>query len=197
VAEASRIVVVRHGETEWSLSGQHTSRTDLPLTTNGRKRATALRDLLAGYSFALVLSSPLRRALETCEIAGYGDVVELDDDLREWDYGEYEGLTTPQIRESWSDWNLWRDGCPGGERPAEVGKRADRVLERLAAADGDAMAFAHGHILRVLTARWAEMEVAEGARFKFGAGAIGVLGHERETRVVERWNLSPDSSSGH
>jgi probable phosphoglycerate mutase len=197
VAEASRIVVVRHGETEWSLSGQHTSRTDLPLTTNGRQRATALRDLLAGYSFALVLSSPLRRALETCEIAGYGHVVELDDDLREWDYGEYEGLTTPQIREGRPDWNLWRDGCPGGERPAEVGERVDRVLERLAAADGDAVAFAHGHILRVVTARWADMDVAGGARFKFGAGAIGVLGHERETRVVERWNLSPDSSSGH
>jgi probable phosphoglycerate mutase len=196
VAEASRIVVVRHGETEWSLSGQHTSRTDLPLTTNGRQRATALRDLLAGYSFALVLSSPLRRALETCEIAGYGHVVELDDDLREWDYGEYEGLTTPQIREGRPDWNLWRDGCPGGERPAEVGERVDRVLERLAAADGDAVAFAHGHILRVVTARWADMDVAGGARFKFGAGAIGVLGHERETRVVERWNLSPDPLGG-
>jgi probable phosphoglycerate mutase len=196
MAEASRIVVVRHGETEWSLSGQHTSRTDLPLTTNGRKRATALRDLLSGYSFALVLSSPLRRALETCEIAGYGDVVELDDDLREWDYGEYEGLTTPQIRETRPDWNLWRDGCPGGEGPAEVGQRADRVIARLAGADGDAVAFAHGHVLRVVTARWAEMNVAEGARFKFGAGAIGVLGHERETRAVEHWNLSPDPVGG-
>jgi probable phosphoglycerate mutase len=196
MADASRIVVVRHGETEWSLSGQHTSRTDLPLTANGRKRATALRHLLSGYSFALVLSSPLRRALETCEIAGYGDVVELDDDLREWDYGEYEGLTTPQIRETRPDWNLWRDGCPGGEGPAAVGQRADRVLERLAAAEGDAVAFAHGHILRVLTARWAEMDVAEGARFKFGAGAIGVLGRERETRAVEHWNLSPDPLGG-
>jgi probable phosphoglycerate mutase len=166
------------------------------LTTNGRKRATALLDLLAGYSFALVLSSPLRRALETCEIAGYGDVVELDDDLREWDYGQYEGLTTPQIRETRPDWNLWRDGCPDGEDPAAVGQRADRVIERLAAADGDAVAFAHGHILRVVTARWAEMSVAEGARFKLGAGAIGVLGHERETRAVEHWNLSPDPVGG-
>ena len=196
MAEASRIVVVRHGETEWSLSGQHTSRTDLPLTTAGRKRATALRDLLAGYRFALVLSSPLRRALETCEIAGYGHVVELDDELHEWNYGEYEGLTTPQIREKRPDWNLWRDGCPGGESPAEVAQRADRVLARLDSAEGDALAFAHGHILRVLAARWAEMKVAEGARFKFGAGALGVLGHERETRAIEHWNLSPDPLGG-
>ena len=196
MAEASRIVVVRHGETEWSLGGQHTSRTDLPLTDDGRKRAAALADLLSGYSFSLVLSSPLRRALETCEIAGFGEAVELDDDLREWDYGQYEGLTTPQIRNTHPDWNLWRDGCPGGESPPEVGARADRVLARLASAEGDALAFAHGHILRVATARWAEMEVAEGARFKFGAGAIGVLGHERETRAIEHWNLTPDGESG-
>ncbi len=109
--------MVRHGETEWSLSGQHTSRTDLPLTDDGRKRARALADLLSGYKFALVLSSPLRRALETCEIAGFGEVAQLEDDLREWDYGAYEGLTTPQIRETRPDWNLWRDGCPGGESP--------------------------------------------------------------------------------
>lgn len=196
MAEASRIVVVRHGETEWSLSGQHTSRTDLALTDNGRKRAEALREPLSGYSFSLVLSSPLHRALETCEIAGFGEVVELEDDLREWDYGEYEGLTTPQIRETRPDWDLWRDGCPGGEGPPEVGARADRVLARLASAEGDAVAFAHGHILRVVTARWAGMEVAEGARLMFGAGAIGVLGHERETRAIEHWNLAPGGASG-
>lgn len=196
MADASRIVVVRHGETEWSLSGQHTSRTDLPLTEDGRKRAVALTRQLSGYSFTLVLSSPLRRALETCELAGFGEVVELDNDLREWDYGEYEGLTTAQIRETRPDWNLWRDGCPGGESPPEVGARADRVLARLASAEGDAVAFAHGHILRVVTARWAEMEVAEGARFEFGAGSIGVLGHERDTRAIERWNLSPDPLGG-
>jgi probable phosphoglycerate mutase len=196
VAEASRIVVVRHGETEWSLSGQHTSRTDLPLTDDGRKRAVALADLLSGYSFSLVLSSPLRRALDTCEIAGFGDVVQLDDDLREWDYGEYEGLTTPQIREKRPDWSLWRDGCPGGESPPEVGARADRALARLGSAEGDALAFAHGHILRVVTARWAEMDVSAGARFKFGAGAIGVLGHERETHAIERWNLTANGAPG-
>jgi probable phosphoglycerate mutase len=191
MAEAVRIVVVRHGETEWSLSGQHTSRTDLPLTPAGRARAASLTDVLDGYSFTLVLSSPLRRALETAEIAGFKDRLVIDEDLREWDYGEYEGLTTPQIREQRPDWDLWRDGCPGGESPSQVGERADRVLARFAEADGDGLAFAHGHILRVLTARWAEMGVAKGARLKLGAGAIGVLGHERETRVIERWNLSP------
>jgi probable phosphoglycerate mutase len=151
--------------------------------------------MLAGYSFTLVLSSPLRRALETAEIAGFKHRVEIDEDLREWDYGEYEGLTTPQIREQRPDWNLWRDGCPGGESPAQVGARADRVLARLAAAGGDALAFAHGHILRVVVARWAEMNVTEGARFKLGAGATGVLGHERETRAIDCWNLTPDQTA--
>ena len=190
-----QIVLVRHGETEWSLSGQHTSRTDLPLIEAGVERARAIGPLLAGWDFSLVLTSPLRRARETCDLAGFGDRAEVLEDLREWDYGEYEGLTTPQIRETRPDWNLWRDGCPGGEAPPEVGARADRALARLASTDGDGVAFAHGHILRVLTVRWAEMEVAEGARFKFGAGAIGVLGHERETRAIEHWNLSPDRPS--
>jgi probable phosphoglycerate mutase len=153
--------------------------------------------MLSGYSCTLVLSSPFRRALETAEIAGFKDRVVIDEGLHEWDYGEYEGLTTPQIREQRPDWNLWRDGCPGGESPAQVGERADRVLSRLAAADGDALVFGHGHFSRVLTARWAEMEVAEGARFKLGAGALSVLGHERETRAIERWNLTPDAAHGH
>ena len=140
------------------LAGRHTSRTDLPLTEQGRERARALAEVLAGWTFALVLCSPLRRARETCELAGFGDVAEICEDLREWDYGEYEGLTTPEIRERDPDWSLWRDGCPGGESPAQVGARADRVLERLRAAGGDAAAFAHGHILRVVTARWLGME---------------------------------------
>ena len=182
------IVVVRHGETEWSANGRHTSRTDLPLTERGRERAGALAPELSGRRFSLVLCSPLRRARETCELAGFGDVAELYDDLHEWDYGEYEGLTTPQIRERDPDWSLWRDGCPGGESPEQVGARADRVLERLRAAGGDALAFAHGHILRVVTARWLGMEVAAGARFALGAGSLGVLGYEHDTRVLSRWN---------
>ena len=182
------IVVVRHGETEWSATGRHTSRTDLALTEKGRERATALASQLAEWSFGLVLTSPLRRARETCELAGFGNAAQVCEDLREWDYGSYEGLTTPEIRQERPDWNLWRDGCPGGEMPDEVGARADRALERLGAADGDAVAFAHGHILRVLTARWLEMPVAAGARFALAAGGVGVLGYERETQVLRRWN---------
>lgn len=182
------IVVVRHGETEWSLSGRHTSRTDLPLTERGRDRARALRDVLADRRFALVLCSPLRRARETCELAGFGSVAELCDDLREWDYGEYEGLTTPEIHEQDPDWVLWRDGCPGGETPAQVGERADRSLDRLRSAGGEAIAFAHGHILRVVTARWIGMEPAAGERFLLNAGAVSALGFERETEVITRWN---------
>jgi probable phosphoglycerate mutase len=187
----ARLVLVRHGETEWSLSGQHTSRTDLPLTDRGRERAAALPEALGSYAFALVLCSPLRRARETCAIAGFEDRAVIDDDLHEWDYGEYEGLTTPEIREKDPEWVLWRDGCPGGETPAAVGARADRVLARVAAASGDALAFAHGHILRVVAARWVGMEVAAGARFALSAGAVSVLGHERETEVIEGWNHVP------
>jgi broad specificity phosphatase PhoE len=184
----SEIIVVRHGETEWSAAGKHTSRTDLPLTEGGRKRAQALASALGGRSYALVLSSPLLRARETCDLAGFASVAELCDDLHEWDYGEYEGLTTPEIRETNPEWNLWRDGCPGGERPEEVGERADRVLERLRGAGGDALAFAHGHILRVVTARWLRMDVAAGARFALRAGGVGVLGYERDTEVLSGWN---------
>ena len=187
-SDRARIVLVRHGETEWSATGRHTSRTDLSLTDEGRRRAEALAAALSEWSFALVLSSPLRRARETCEIAGFGGQAEIDDDLHEWDYGEYEGLTTPEIRERAPSWSLWRDGCPGGEFPADIAQRADRVLARLADGDGEALAFAHGHILRVVAARWVGMEVSAGARLALAAGAISVLGHERETRVIERWN---------
>jgi probable phosphoglycerate mutase len=180
--------VVRHGETEWSLSGRHTGRTDLPLTEHGREQAGDLAGRLSAWRFALVLCSPLARARETCELAGVGAGAEICDDLREWDYGDYEGLTTPQIRERNPEWVLWRDGCPGGETPQQVGERADRVIARLRGAGGDAAAFAHGHILRVLTARWLGMEVAAGARFALFAGAVSTLGFERETEVLSRWN---------
>ena len=182
------IVLVRHGETEWSLSGQHTSRTDLPLTEPGRARAAALAPALSGREWALVLCSPLRRARETCELAALGAAAVIDEDLREWDYGEYEGLTTPQIREQRPDWVLWRDGCPGGEMPDQVGVRADRVLGRLREAGGDCVAFAHGHILRVTGARWTEQPVSFGSRLALAAGSVSRLGFERETEVLQDWN---------
>jgi probable phosphoglycerate mutase len=182
------ILLVRHGETEWSANGRHTSRTDLALIEQGRERAMALRSLFGGRRFSVVLCSPLLRARETCELAGLGELAVLTDDLKEWDYGEYEGLTTPQIREGNPGWSLWRDGCPGGEQPEQVGVRADAVIKRLRATEEDAIAFAHGHILRVLTARWIGMEPAAGARFALAAGAVCVLGFERETEVVARWN---------
>jgi broad specificity phosphatase PhoE len=189
------ILLVRHGETEWSRDRKHTGRTDIPLTEIGRKEAAMLRDSLAGRSFARVLSSPLSRALETCRLAGLGDEVELTDDLREWDYGEYEGITTAEIREGRPDWYLWRDGCPGGETAADVGLRADRVIASLAGVEGEAALFAHGHVLRVLTARWLGLGPEAGALFKLDTGTLSALGYERETRVITRWN-APVTGSG-
>ena len=186
---ADQIFIARHGATEWSKSGQHTSRTDLMLLPEGEEQARGMRSKLDGVEFSLVLCSPLQRAQETCALAGFGNVAQTTDDLVEWDYGEYEGLTTAQIRETNPSWWLWRDGCPGGESPSQIGARVDRVLERCAAVNGNALAFAHGHVLRVLTARWLEMEVAAGARFKLEAASLGVLGHERETQVIERWSI--------
>jgi broad specificity phosphatase PhoE len=185
---ADQIYIVRHGATEWSESGQHTSSTDLPLLEKGRLQGAEVAEKLKGHKFALVLCSPLRRARETCDLAGFGDAKELCEDLWEWRYGDYEGLTTPEIRERDPNWDLWRDGCPAGETPDQVGARVDRALARMREADGDAVAFAHGHVLRVLTARWLGMEVAAGARFQLAAAAIGELGYERETEVLQRWS---------
>jgi broad specificity phosphatase PhoE len=182
------IVLARHGETEWSRDGRHTGRTDIPLTGNGREQARVLGRSMGEWSFGLVLSSPLKRALDTCRLAGLGDCVETTEDLLEWDYGEYEGITTPQIRERRPDWYLWRDGCPGGELPEDVGRRADRVVARVADADDDVALFAHGHILRVVAARWLGLGPEGGALLALSTATISVLGYERETRVVRRWN---------
>jgi probable phosphoglycerate mutase len=183
-----RVTLVRHGETEWSENGRHTSVTDLALLPVGRDRAARLVAPLSEHSYALVLCSPLRRARETCELAGFGDRAEIVDQLREWNYGEYEGLTTPEIRQRRPDWSLWRDGCPGGESPAQVQARAEAVIARLQAVDGEALAFAHGHILRVLAARWVGLEAADGARLALSPGSISILAYERETPVIGRWN---------
>ena len=182
------IVLARHGETEWSRDRRHTGRTDIPLTEAGRRQAALLRGALAGRDFARVLSSPLSRALETCRLAGLGDRAELSDDLLEWDYGEYEGIRTAEIRERRPGWNLWRDGCPGGETAADVGRRADRVVAALEGLDRDVAVFAHGHVLRVLAARWLGLGPEAGALFKLDTGTISALGYERETRVITRWN---------
>jgi broad specificity phosphatase PhoE len=189
------ILLVRHGETEWSRDRKHTGRTDLPLTDTGRREAGKLRDAVAGRSFARVLSSPLSRALETCRLAGLGDQAELTGDLCEWDYGEYEGITTAEIRKQRPDWYLWRDGCPDGETAADVGRRVDRVIASVSEVDGDVALFAHGHVLRVLTARWLGLGPEAGALFKLDTGTLSVLGYERETRVITRWN-APVPGSG-
>lgn len=182
------VVLVRHGETEWSRTGRHTGRTDVPLTDAGRRQAELLRASLAGRPFAWVLTSPLSRAADTCRLAGLGAPAEPRDELLEWDYGAYEGLTTPQIREERPDWSLWRDGCPGGERPEEVAARADRVIAELRGLDGDAALFAHGHVLRVLSARWIELGPEWGARLVLTTASVSTLGWERETAAIRLWN---------
>ena len=182
------ILLVRHGETEWSVSGQHTGTTDIPLTDQGRRQAELLRPRLAERDFALVLTSPLGRARETCALAGLGDRAQVDEDLREYDYGAYEGRTTKEIREERPGWYLWRDGCPDGEMPEQAGARVDRVVERALAAGGDVALFAHGHVLRVLGARWLELPAAAAGRLALGTAAVCDLGFEREVRVAWLWN---------
>lgn len=184
----AEIVLVRHGQTEWSLSGQHTGSTDIPLTEQGREDARRLGERLASYEFERVLSSPLSRALETARLAGMPEPVEVRDELREWEYGEYEGLTTKEIRAQRPDWLLWRDGCPGGDVAAEVGERVDRVITELREAVGDVAVFAHGHVLRVLGARWVELPPEDGARLGLETGTLSVLGREREVPVLWTWN---------
>jgi len=181
---STQLWLIRHGETEWSLNGKHTSRTDLPLTAHGRQRAVELRDYLAGTKFAAVFRSPMGRARETCEIAGFSGSAQKRAELMEWDYGDWEGLTTAQIHDQRPGWDLWRDGCPDGEDAAAVGARADRVLATVPDA-GTVLVFSHGHFLRVLIARWLALAPAEGALFVLAPGAIGVLAHEREHRVLE------------
>jgi broad specificity phosphatase PhoE len=191
VAPAPEVVLARHGETEWSAALKHTGFTDIPLTATGREQAAALRAPLADRDFALVLSSPLARAVDTCRGAGLGERAELRDELREWDYGDYEGRTTAEIRERRPQWRLWRDGCPGGESFEQLAARADRVVGELRALEGDAVLFAHGHILRILTARWLGLPAQRGASFALGTATLSALGWERENPVIRRWNQQP------
>lgn len=183
-----RVLLVRHGETEWSRLGRHTGRTDIPLDEEGRRRARELGRTLDGIGFTRVLVSPLSRARETAELAGLHGPVEVCDDLVEWDYGDYEGLTAEQIRAGRPGWSLWEDGVPGGETLEELGRRADRVVARLGQLEGDVAAVAHGHVLRVLAARWAGLEPAAGRLLVLGTAHLGRLGHEHGTPAITLWN---------
>jgi probable phosphoglycerate mutase len=184
------VFAIRHGETAWSLTGQHTGTTDIPLTDNGRRLAERMRPVLAKTAFGLVLCSPMQRARETCELAGLSDGAVIDSDLVEWNYGEYEGLTPKQIHEVAPDWLIFRDGCPGGETPEQVGARADRVIAQSRAVEHDVALFAHGHVLRVLVARWIGLPAGGGQHFLLGTGTLCVLGYYRHIPAVRVWNRS-------
>jgi len=184
------VLLVRHGATEWSENGRHTSTTDLPLTEHGRADAVALAPVLAGSDLTLVACSPRSRSLDTCRLAGLDRDAETWDDLVEWDYGDYEGITTADIRADRPGWELFRDGCPGGESPADVGARADRVMKRVLSVDGDIALFSHGHFLRVLAARWAGWPVEAGLHLLLDTGTLSVLDHKRGDRVIRSWNAA-------
>jgi probable phosphoglycerate mutase len=191
-----RIWLVRHGETEWSVSGQHTGRTDIPLTEAGRRQAEALGRHLGQRPFALVLTSPLARARDTCRLAGYGDVAEVSDDLLEWDYGVYEGRRTADVQKEQPGWSIWTTPIPNGETVEQVGERVRRVIARASEAPGDVALFAHAHVLRILTACWLGLPPVNGRLFALATACISVLGYERDTRVISVWNqdwhLAPD-----
>jgi broad specificity phosphatase PhoE len=183
------VVLVRHGETDWSANKRHTGRTDVPLIEQGRHEAERVGRALRGRSFALVLTSPLRRAADTCRLAGYGELAQSRPELMEWDYGEYEGRTTVDIRRQVPDWTIWRCGAPGGESPEQVGARADRILQEVRSATGDTLIFSHGHFLRALAARWLAAPPSEGRLFALDPATLSTLGHEREQPVLRIWNL--------
>lgn len=183
-----QVFLVRHGETEWTLTGQHTGHTDVPLTDRGRKEAQRLSDELGDQEFAAVYSSPLSRALETCRLAGLGEQCETDQDLMEWDYGEYEGLTTAEIRGRKPNWSLWLDGAAGGESAADVGVRIDRLVKEIKEVDGAVAVFGHGHALRVFGARWVGLAPVDGRLLYLSPSTVSVLGYERATAVIHCWN---------
>jgi probable phosphoglycerate mutase len=189
VARQNEVFLVRHGATEWSERGRHTGRTDIPLTDEGREQGRAVGRVLGGRSFAAVLTSPLDRARETCALAGYGDQAVVTDDLCEWNYGDYEGRTTRSIREDVPGWTVWSHRLPNGETIEEVAERADRVVGVALDAPGDVALFAHGHILRVVAARWCSLAPQEGKRLMLGTGTVGILGWEHEYRGIRAWNV--------
>lgn len=183
-----RIVIVRHAETEWSLSGQHTGRTDLALTEAGRRKAELLGPALDRFDFARAFTSPLRRASETSALSGLSGLAEEHDGLMEWDYGDYEGLTSAEIHEERPDWSLWLHGAPGGESPEEVTRRVDSLVDELRALDGDVVVFSHGHLSRALAVRWVGLPIEAGRLFRLDTGTVSTLSWKRRTRVIDRWN---------
>lgn len=185
------VFAIRHGETEWSLNGRHTGSTDIPLTDNGRRLAENLRPVLAGETFSLVLMSPMQRAQETARLSGLGDRAKTEPDLMEWNYGDYEGLTPEQIHKLDPGWMIFRVGCPGGETPKQVGTRVDRVIARARDCKGDVALFAHGHVLRVLAARWIGLPAQSGQHFLLGTGTLCVLGYYRDVPAIRIWNGAP------
>lgn len=184
------VYLARHGETAWTLSGQHTGLTDLPLTEHGEQNAIRLGERLKGLTFAKVFTSPLQRARRTCELSGFGAMAEIDPDLVEWNYGDYEGLTSAQVHARRPNWKLFRDGCPGGETLAEIGARADRVVERVRAIQGNALLFSSGHFLRVLASRWLGLDASAGQYFLLSTAALSLLGYEHDLSepVIREWN---------
>ena len=187
---AAELWLIRHGETEWSLSGQHTSRTDIPLTDHGRQRAVEIRGYLESRQFSLVLTSPRQRAQETCRIAGFGDIAQVDENLSEWDYGQYEGRTTAEIRKEQSGWSIWDGIPPGGESLDQVAARCQKVIDRSLAAGGKVALFSHAHLLRILAATWIGLPPKSGSLLVLGTGSVSTLSFERETRVIQTWNRS-------
>jgi broad specificity phosphatase PhoE len=184
----STIYLIRHGETEWAKSGRHTGLTDIPLTDAGREQAGFLLPIFDDVKFARILSSPLQRALETAKLAGLSSRLELDKELLEWDYGGYEGLTTAQIRERVPGWSIWTNACPGGETINQISERADRVVAKLSAIEGNIAIFSHGHFLRVLVSRWIGLSADHGRHFLLGTSTLSILGYEHETQVIKTWN---------
>jgi broad specificity phosphatase PhoE len=199
MASLPEVYLARHGETTWTLTGQHTGRTDIPLTARGERNAQSLAQRLTGVVFARVLTSPLSRALRTCELAGFGGQAEIDADLQEWDYGQYEGQRTADIRQERPGWELFRDGCPGGESVEVVGARADRVMARLRGVEGNVLVFSHGHFLRVLAARWLGLTAGAARHFVLSTAALSILGYEhtRDEPALRLWNDNRHAVEAH
>ena len=191
-----KVYVIRHGETEWSINGKHTGVTDIPLTENGRNQVKCLQPVLANEVFALVLTSPLHRARETCKLSGLGDKAEVEPNLMEWNYGEYEGVTSKEIHKTVPGWLVFNDGAPGGETPEQIGARADRVIQRVRAVQGNVALFAHGHIFRVLVARWLDFPATAGRNFLLDTGTLNILSYYRGYPAVKIWNAQLTDTLG-